>query len=409
MVETAQDIYSLLSKPYALLILAFTLDLCIGDPGWLPHPVRIMGKAITKIEGFLSEQKGDSPDSTPFNKLRAVNHHTFTGVALSATRFARNSDHSSPPSQTGLSGVVVNLGQSPKNTQNTEIKERWAGILLVVIITGSTFALFYIVNSAYLTSHFSLFISYFSLLVMVYLISTTIAVRSLIDSARFVIEAVKDKDIDGARLKLKHIVGRDTDSLEEKSILRATIESLSENASDGIIAPLFYFAIGGLPLAMTYKAINTMDSMVGYKNDRYRNFGWAAARLDDIANYIPARITGILIVISSTIVSRSLFTVHCSLKTMLRDGRKHTSPNSGVPEAAMAGALGIKLGGPSMYSGTLVEKPYIGENGQNTEHRIQNTDNLYFEASGKAIIITKIVSLLGLSIAIAILYVRTAI
>lgn len=346
MEQITQYFYSLLTTNYSLLVLAYLLDIAIGDPKWLPHPVRIMGRAITRIESFLRK------------------------ILISITR------HSS---------LVTR-----------HLFEKLAGILLVVIITGLTFALFYIVNSAYLTSHFSLFISYFSLLVMVYLISTTIAVRSLIDSVRFVIEAVKDKDIDGARLKLKHIVGRDTDSLEEKSILRATIESLAENASDGIIAPLFYFVIGGLPLAMAYKAINTMDSMVGYKNDRYRNFGWAAARLDDIANYIPARITGILIVISSTIVSRSLFTAHCSLKTMLRDGRKHTSPNSGVPEAAMAGALGIKLGGPSMYSGILVEKPYIGEDRQ-------NIDNLYFEASRKAIIITKIVSLLGLSIAIAIL------
>jgi adenosylcobinamide-phosphate synthase len=209
-----------------------------------------------------------------------------------------------------------------------------------------------------------------------------------------------DKNLKGARIRLSHLVGRDTDTLEEKGLLKATIESLAENASDGIIAPLFYFAIGGLPLAITYKAINTMDSMVGYKNDKYKNFGWAAAKLDDIANYIPARITGMLISISAAIVSPSLFT--CSLKTMFRDGRKHPSPNSGMPEAAMAGALGVRLGGPSSYRGLVVEKPYIGE-------EIQDRKNLYLEASKKAITITKITALLGLSIAIVISHVRTAI
>lgn len=341
---------------YSLLVLAYFLDFAIGDPKWLPHPVRIMGRAITKIENFLRK------------------------ILISITR------HSS---------LVTR-----------HLFEKWAGILLVVIITGSTFSLFYIVNYVFLTLYFSLLISYFLLLVMVYLISTTLATRGLIDSARLVIEALRGRDIEAARKNLTHIVGRDTDSLDEKGVLRATIESLAENASDGIIAPLFYFAIGGLSLAMTYKAINTMDSMIGYKNERYRYFGWAAARLDDIANYIPARITGILIVISSAIVSRSLFNIYCSLKTMFSDGRKHPSLNSGVPEAAMAGALGIRLGGPSTYGGMVVNKPYIGDN---REHRSQNTDNLYSEASEKAMTITKITSLLGLSVAIAILYLGTAI
>ena len=339
---TVQDIYFQLSKPYVLLLLAFMLDLCIGDLVWLPHPVRIMGKAITKIEELLRKHLA---------KHRA---------------------------------------------QNTEIKEKQAGIVLVVIIASSTYGLFYILNSVLFTYHLPLFISCFSLLVMVFLISTTLATKGLIDSARLVIQALKDKNIDGARKNLSHIVGRDTDALDDKAILKATIESLAENASDGIIAPLFYFVIGGLPLAMTYKAINTLDSMVGYKNDKYRNFGWAAARLDDIANYIPARITGILIAISSMIIFRSLFTVHRSLKTMFRDGRKHPSPNSGIPEAAIAGALGVLLGGPSIYGGILIQKPYIG---------IDKTED-YLSASEKALGIAKIASLLGIMISIIILFKR---
>ena len=346
MAEAVQNIYFQLSKPYALLMLAFTLDLCIGDPVWFPHPVRIMGKAITKIEELLRKYLA---------KHRA---------------------------------------------QNTEIKEKRTGTVLVIIIASSTYSLFYVLNSALLNYHFPLFISCFSLLVIVFLTAATLAAKGLIDSAQSIIKAVMDKNLKGARIRLSHIVGRDTDTLDEKGILKATIESLAENASDGIIAPLFYFAIGGLPLAITYKAINTMDSMVGYKNDKYKNFGWAAAKLDDIANYIPARITGMLISISSTIVSLPLFI--CSLKTMFRDGRKHPSPNSGVPEAAMAGALGVRLGGPSSYWGIVVEKPYIGE-------EIQDRENLYLAATKKAITITKITSLLGLSIAIVISHVRTAI
>jgi adenosylcobinamide-phosphate synthase len=344
--ETVQGIYFQLSKPYALLMLAFALDLCIGDPVWFPHPVRIMGKAVTKIEELLRKYL------------------------------------------------------AKHGAQKTELKEKLAGIVLVVIIASSTYGLFYVLNSALLTHHLPLFISCFSLLVMVFLTATTLAAKGLIDSAKSIIKAVMDKNLKGARVRLSHIVGRDTNTLDEKGVLKATTESLAENASDGIIAPLFYFAIGGLPLAITYKAINTMDSMVGYKNDKYKNLGWAAARLDDIANYIPARITGILISISSAIVSPSLFI--CSLKTMFRDGRNHPSPNSGVPEAAMAGALGIRLGGPSRYSGVVVEKPYIGE-------EIQDRENLYLEAYKKAITITKITSLLGLSIAIVISHVRTAI
>jgi len=339
MAETAQDVYFLLSRPYMLLVLAFILDLCIGDPRRFPHPVRIMGLVIAKMENLLLQ--------------------------------------------------VVEVVSS----QQSAISKRLAGVVLVLIMTGSTYCLSYVVNSMLFSFHFSFLVSYLSLLVMIYLISTTLATKELIDSARSVIAALKDGDIESARKNLQHIVGRDTDLLDEKGVTRATIESLSENASDGIIAPLFYFAIGGLPLAMTYKAINTMDSMVGYKNDRYRDFGWAAARLDDIANYIPARITGLLIVMVSFFVSRSLFTVHCSLKTMLRDGRKHPSPNSGVPEAAMAGALGIRLGGRSTYGGAVVEKPYIGES--------RNED--YLALSEKAINIVRITSLLGAGIAAVIL------
>ena len=163
------------------------------------------------------------------------------------------------------------------------------------------------------------------------------------------------------------IVGRDTQHLSEEGVLRATVETVAENLSDGIIAPLFYLAVGGLPFAMTYKAVNTLDSMVGYKNDRYLLFGRASARLDDIANFIPARITGLLVVIAVFLLTlagkagRPAINARRALTVMLRDGRKHSSPNSGFPEAAVAGGLGVILGGPSTYGGIVIEKPYIGE------------------------------------------------
>ncbi|MBA3061309.1 MAG: cobalamin biosynthesis protein CobD [Nitrospirae bacterium] len=323
---------SALSISPVLLMLAFLLDLAIGDPRWLPHPVRIIGVAISRTEIYL-------------RKLKA--------------------------------------------------NEKLKGILLVAAIVCITFVgtwfVFRILLHMSLTSHFLLLTSY---LLLVYLTSTTIAIRELINSARAVIEAVKNRNIESARERLSMIVGRDTHNLTEKEILKATIESLAENLSDGVIAPIFYLVVGGLPLAMAYKAINTLDSMVGYKNDRYMRFGWAAARLDDIANYIPARITGILIVVVSFFASRSLFTIHYSLFTMLRDGRKHLSPNSGMPEAAMAGALGIRMGGPSVYRGIFIEKPYIGN--------VRTED--YIRASEQAIAIVKASSILGIAAAISVLF-----
>jgi len=164
---------------------------------------------------------------------------------------------------------------------------------------------------------------------------------------------------------------------------------------------------------MTYKAINTLDSMVGYKNERYKNLGWAAARLDDIANYIPARITGVLIVISTLLITilkspvHALRITHYALRIMLRDGSNHPSPNSGIPEAAMAGALGIRLGGPSFYEGILVEKPYIGEDKSGVKR--QRYDQVYLNASGDAISIVKFTSLLGFGLALILLYIRTII
>ncbi|GAB4535520.1 MAG: adenosylcobinamide-phosphate synthase CbiB [Thermodesulfovibrionia bacterium] len=379
----------LYSEPL-VLIFAYMLDMAIGDPRWLPHPVRVMGWEITKMERLLRGR-------TDYISQDADNLH---------------------PLEKGRA-------------------EKIRGIFLVVIIVGSTYMGFYIINTL-LTHHPSPITSLF----LVYLTSTTIATHELIKSARRVINSLKDNDIDNARRDLSHIVGRDTEGLDKDGILRATIETVAENTSDGIIAPLFYFAIGGLPLAMAYKAINTLDSMVGYKNERYKDFGWASARLDDIANYIPARITGGIIVFATFIDSFFMgcreivedlllkgkaplrrFIIGITLfiydllvlvlkvfrlamlysqrafYTMLKEGRRHPSPNSGIPEAAIAGALGLQLGGPSYYGGVLVEKPYIGE-----DWVAQRGYSL--KAAEEALNITMVASFLGLITSLCIIYIR---
>ncbi|MEW6408864.1 MAG: adenosylcobinamide-phosphate synthase CbiB [Nitrospirota bacterium] len=295
-------------------LIAYLLDIAFGDPRWLPHPVVCIGRGIGVLEKMLRS-------------------------------YAKNA-----------------------------LPEKIGGAIIAVVVIAGT----YILSTIFITVSYR--ISDISgTVVTIFLAYTTLATRSLGDVAYKIIYSLKERSISEARKNLSMIVGRDTESLEEKEILRASVESIAENTSDGIVAPLLYLAVGGVPAAMAYKAVNTLDSMLGYKNERYINIGWASARIDDIVNFIPARITGVLIAASvfvlslirrlkpaSTSFSRfSLPTSHFSLKIMLSDGRKHPSPNAGIPEAAMAGALGVRLGGEASYSGIKDFKPYIGE-GMNT-------------------------------------------
>lgn len=185
--------------------------------------------------------------------------------------------------------------------------------------------------------------------------------RSLISEALKVEKLVVKEDIPAARKQLGWIVGRDTSRLTAKQIRTATLETLAENLSDGVIAPLFFYAVGGIPLMMAYKMVNTMDSMIGYKNEKYRDFGWFAARiLDDTANFIPARLTALLMVVLPPVRRGSRF--------IRAYAKCHSSPNSGYPESALAGILDCRFGGPNVYHGKLVEKPYIGENDRDLTH-----------------------------------------
>jgi adenosylcobinamide-phosphate synthase len=287
------------------LAAAFLLDLAIGDPPWLPHPVQVIGKAVSGLEAGLRRVFGERHEAA-------------------------------------------------------------AGVCLVCIIVPAAWAVAFGLGRL-LLSFSTRPLSVIGVCLFVYLVSTTLALRSLIASARLVITAVRQERMADARRRLAMIVGRDTEALEEEAVLRATVETLAENLSDGFVAPLLYLVVGGLPLAMAYKAVNTLDSMVGYKNARYISFGRAAARLDDAANFIPARIAGLAVAVAAFFYflpggpKRASSAARASLAVMRRDGRKHSSPNAGVPEAAMAGALGLRLGGPSLYGGALVEKPHIGD------------------------------------------------
>lgn len=187
---------------------------------------------------------------------------------------------------------------------------------------------------------------------------TTLAARCLQKEGMKVYYALEKEDLEDSRLKLSYIVGRDTSNLNEREIIRADVETIAENASDGILAPLLYGFIGGAPLAMMYKGVNTMDSTLGYMNEKYRWIGFFPAKIDDVVNLVPARLTGFLMGLCSPIVKGNIIE---SLKIMIRDRKNHKSPNCAYPEGATAGALRVQLGGTNVYFGEVVEKPTIGD------------------------------------------------
>lgn len=240
--------------------------------------------------------------------------------------------------------------------RETSIQPKLAGIILValtLLMTGFSAGL--------LLKFAGSFSAGLQWLAALWLGWNCLALRSLHRESRAVIEELEAGDLPGARQALAMIVGRDTGNLNQEQVLKATIETVAENASDGVIAPLFYLLLGGPVLALLFKAVSTLDSMVGYKNDRYREFGWAGARLDDLLNFIPARLTGLLFV---AVAFPLRLNGWGALQVMLRDAGKHASPNAGWPEAAAAGALDIQLGGPASYFGQLVDKPTFGAAGE---------------------------------------------
>ena len=273
----------------AVLPAGMILDIFLGDPKGLPHPIRWMGRLIDYTEPL-------------FRKLVKNEFRAGLFFATSLILFT------------------------------------WISTL--ILVQGAR-AIHPIIGWA----------------VEVLLIYYALSVKSLSDAAMAVYYALKKESLKEAKQRLSMIVGRDVDGLDRRGVIRATVETVAENLVDGVVSPVFYAAIGGAPLAMTFKMVNTLDSMVGYKNSRYREFGRASARIDDLANFLPARLSIPVITTSSHLL---FGTGKRAWRTALREGDRHSSPNAGKPEAAFAGALGLKLGGPNYYHGTLVDKPYIG-------------------------------------------------
>ena len=226
-----------------------------------------------------------------------------------------------------------------------------AGAVLNIFTVSITYTLMYLISK-------SVKISVFFMIIEIYLMYTIFSINSLAREGNRVYRIMKEGDIEKARKDLSYLVSRDTETMDEKMIIRSTMETISENTVDGIVAPMFYMFLGGMPLAMAYKAINTLDSMVGYKNEKYMDFGKFSAKVDDAANFIPARITGILIVLASMILG---YDYKNSLKIFIRDRKNHSSPNSAHSEASVAGALGVQFGGKVSYFGKEIDKPTIGD------------------------------------------------
>jgi len=247
-------------------------------------------------------------------------------------------------------GKLIEIGEA---LLRRLLPERLAGVMLVLFVVGIAGVGVWGALELGARAH-----PYVGFGLSAFLIYLGLATRSLAEHARAVLTPLKEGDLGKARVQLAEIVGRDTQELDEEGVCRAGIETVAENTTDGVVAPLFYAALGGPVALWVYKAINTLDSMVGYRNPRYLRIGWAAARLDDLANFIPARLTLLLMPLASALMG---YDGGAAWRIGRRDGRKHPSPNAGLAEAAMAGALHVQLGGPSSYGGVVSDKPRLGD------------------------------------------------
>lgn len=272
----------------------FGLDLLLGDPAWMPHPVVYMGKLISLLEKFLRA------------RLPKTSKGEFWGGVILAAVL--------PLAVLAVSGTACVLAARIHPACGFALQTLWCW--------------------------------------------QSLAVKGLADESRKVCEALEEDGLPAARKAVSRIVGRDTDALDEAGVIRAAVETVAENFADGVAAPMLYMFLGGAPLALVYKSINTMDSMVGYKNERYLYFGRAAAKLDDAANYIPSRLAALFWIFSAAITGQD---AKGACRIWKRDRRNHASPNSAQTEAACAGALGVQLAGPAYYFGERYEKPTIGD------------------------------------------------
>ena len=277
------------------LAAAYLLDWIVGDPPYLPHPVRLLGKVIVLLEK-AARRLFTSPGGLK-----------FAGGAI----------------------VVIAAGSS---------------VVITLILVAAAYRLHPVVG----------------LVLVIYILFTSLAGRDLRDHVSTVQQNLKESNLKGARASTALLVSRDTGGLDESSLSRATLESLFENSADGLVAPLFFAALGGPAAAVFYKVVNTMDSMLGYKTKEYIHLGFFAAKVDDILSFIPARLTAIMLIIASSLRGRW----HDGWRVLRDDRRKHESPNSAWPEAAAAGVLGLKFGGADYYHGELIERAVINSSGR---------------------------------------------
>ena len=250
-------------------------------------------------------------------------------------------------------GNSISFGEKKLNKGASKVLK---GALLTILLVGISFVFPYLTIRLLNAYNFPILSILFSIIMLFYCLAN----KTLIKEGYAVFNTLKNEGLEAGRKRLSWIVGRETNNLSEQQIRVATLETMSENLSDGVIAPLFYFLILGIPGVMAYKMINTLDSMIGYKNDRYISFGKFAAKLDDVANYIPARITALLMLLVQFKLSGISF--------VFKEGKKHSSPNAGYPEAALAYILDCQFGGPNYYHGKLLKKPFIGSNNRIIKH-----------------------------------------
>ena len=282
---------------------------------------------------------------------------TAVDLALACMCDAAIGDPRSWPHPVRLMGLAIMwFEQRARLLWRSPQELRWAGIFLAVVLPLLSYAAGWLLILCATSIH-----DWIGRGVGVILAATTLAWRDLMDHVGAVARALTAGVLPQARQAVARIVGRDTETLTEVEEVRATVETIAESASDGVIAPLLCLLLGGAPLAMAYKAVSTLDSMVGHRDERYQDFGWASARLDDVVNWIPARVTAGLFVLASWPVFRRLDKTRQAWAMLLRDGMKHPSPNSGRPEAAMAGALGVQLGGINRYDGVASVRPHLGD------------------------------------------------
>lgn len=302
-----------------IMLLGYIMDLVFGDPYWFPHPVRFIGKLISKTEKFIR-----------------------------------------------------------KHAKSEESLKYWGILMWLVPVVTTALVTGLIVKIASFNKYVEIFVSAF-------IIYTTLSTKCLKDEATKIYEVLETGDIKKSRVQLSYIVGRDTTNLSQSEIIRATVETVAENTVDGTISPMFYGFLFGPVGAMTYKAINTLDSMVGYKNDKYLNLGCVSAKLDDVANFIPARLTAIFMPLGAFLCGMNGIN---SFKIAIRDRKNHKSPNCAYAEGAAAGAIGVQLGGTNIYFGKEVYKPTIGDKKRELEnYDIVRMNKLMYATTANALLI----------------------